>query len=181
LPLFQIRFAAFTFEQTATFFRNGFECACAVQPGRSKTIPRGERVGIVGEQKGSEKLSDLFINHGVAPNRMNGSEFEAIVRISIFGHNSPGESVSVMRSFSLWHCCDLVTAGSVADIRNATLEQRIHQCGFANVGNAHDHHAQRLVCIVAMGGKRLTQFGNLGGVTAILQLSATALTPVFLL
>src|SRR5450756_2242118 len=31
---------------------------------------------------------------------------------SIFGHNRPGESMSVMWSLMLWLCWDLVTAGS---------------------------------------------------------------------
>ncbi len=48
---------------------------------------------------------------------------------------------------------------------NAPFEQRIHQGRFADIGDTHDQHAQRLHIAVAMGGDLLAQAGDLGGIT----------------
>ena len=57
--------------------------------------------------------------------------------------------------------------GFVADIGDTAFEQHVHQRGFADVGDAHDHHAQRLVGAVAMRRERLAQAGHPGGIAGI--------------
>ena len=54
----------------------------------------------------------------------------------------------------LGHC------GFIADRGNAALHQGVHQRGFADVWNAHDHHAQRLDVVVAMWCDRLAVPGH---------------------
>ena len=56
----------------------------------------------------------------------------------------------------------------IAHLGHALLEQRIHQRGFAHVGNAHDHHAQRLEAVGAVGRQGLAQVGHLGHVAGLL-------------
>ena len=56
----------------------------------------------------------------------------------------------------------------IADLRDAFLEQRIHQRRFADVGDAHDHHAQRLGRHAAMRGQTLAQGWDLRDVGRIL-------------
>jgi len=73
-----------------------------------------------------------------------------------------------MRSLMLWPLLRLGHGGFVADICDTAFEQHVHQRGFADVGDAHDHHAQRLVGAVAMRCQRLAQPGNLRGIAGIL-------------
>src|SRR6266481_1166615 len=96
---------------------------------------------------------------------------------SIFGHNSPGESVSVMHSFSLWHCCDLVTAGSSPTFATRRLSSAFINVDLPTLGMPMIIMRNGLCVLSRWAASDSHSLGTLAASLLFLQLSATALTP----
>ena len=62
---------------------------------------------------------------------------------------------------------DFRHGGFVADFSEAAFEQAIHECGFSDVGDAHDQHAKRLAGAVTMRGEELAETGHFGGLAGL--------------
>src|SRR3972149_6995574 len=100
---------------------------------------------------------------------------------SIFGHIRPGESVNVMRSFRLWHCCDLVTAGSSPTLATRRLSSMFISVDFPALGMHMIIMRNGLWVLSRYGASGWHSLGTLAASLTLLQLRGTGLTPSFLL
>ena len=151
---FQIRLAAFAFKQTAAFFCDGFDHTRAIQPFLDKTVARGEQAGIACEQGGGEIFGDFLVYRGIAPDRVDRGELEAIFRSFDLRPQQAGrvgERHAVVDVVALLRLGD---GGFVADIGDAAFEQCVHQRGFSDVGYAHDHQGRKAPDCIGLDGSQ---------------------------
>ena len=154
-----VQLAAAPFEQTTALLCDRFDQADAVHFAHIQIKAFGEAFRIARQQVVGEMFGYFFLDHRVASDRVNRREHIAVFFMFDLGPHQSGGIGQRHVVVDLVALLRLGDSGFVADIGNAALEQHIHQCGFADIGYAHDHQAQWFMIVVAMRGERLAETG----------------------
>ena len=128
---------------------------CSSQGRGNRTEPRREELGITSQQRETEAEGHVFVVVRRPPDAVGRGELRGRVLLHP-GPRHPGRVDEGHVGAELVEHLNLGDGGLVADVRDATLEERVHEGGLPHVGDAEDHHAQRLVGPAAVGSQRAT-------------------------
>jgi len=142
-------------QQTAALSGNGFN--------HPRTRQALGHKAIAGREPGGIPLEQLSVSDGI-------DRREQQTYLWIFDR-SPEQSGRVDDGHLVVQLVPLLHFGHrrfVPHTGDAPFKQRIHQGRFADIGDTHDQHTQRLDDTVAMGRDLLAQAGDLSGITRTL-------------
>ena len=128
---------------------------CSSQGRGNRTEPRREQLGITSQQRETEAEGHIFVVVRRPPDAVGRGELRGRVLLHP-GPRHPGRVDEGHVGAELVEHLNLGDGGLVADVHDATLEERVHEGGLPHVGDAEDHHAQRLVGPAAVGSQRAT-------------------------
>jgi hypothetical protein len=97
-------------------------------------------------------FGNFFLYHRIAADGVDSGENKAVFLVFNFWPHQSGRVGQRHMVVDLMALLRLGDRRFIADIGHAAFEQHVHQRGFADVGDAHDHQAQRFMRAVAMRG-----------------------------
>ena len=141
---------------------NGRNHIRAIHSCHTYFVPFRQQRRVARQQQAGQKDRDFFVYHRIAADGVAGGQHQAIAGMFNFWPHQAGR---VYERHMVVQVKALLVFGDgrlVADQGHAPFQQRIDQRGLAHIGDAHNHHAQRLEAAAAVRRQRRAQAGHLG-------------------